>query len=103
MYRYRDNNVIGASHLSPTYSVIATLGNKGMRRRLGTEKRHAVALRYIHADFNQDFRVRQYDGCGDNRLSKYEYAADNFAETCVWGGWLTDMLIFVRLIPSFAA
>jgi hypothetical protein len=32
MYRDRDNNVIGASHLSPTDSVIATLGNKGMRR-----------------------------------------------------------------------
>jgi hypothetical protein len=21
-------------------------------------------------------------------LSKYEYAAENFAETCAWGGWL---------------
>jgi hypothetical protein len=39
MYRDSDNNVIGASHLSPTYSVIATLGNKGIRRCLGTESR----------------------------------------------------------------
>jgi hypothetical protein len=39
MYRDRDNNVIGASHLSPIDSVIATLGNKCMRRRLGTESR----------------------------------------------------------------
>jgi hypothetical protein len=30
MYRYRDSNVIGASHLSPTGSVIVTLGNRGM-------------------------------------------------------------------------
>jgi hypothetical protein len=33
-YRDRDNNVIGASHLSPTDSVIVTLGKQGMRRRL---------------------------------------------------------------------
>jgi hypothetical protein len=39
MYRDKNNNVIGALHLSPTDSVIATLGNKGMRRRLGTESR----------------------------------------------------------------
>jgi hypothetical protein len=30
----------------------------------------------------------QYAGCGDDWLSKYEYAAANFAETCAWGGWL---------------
>jgi hypothetical protein len=30
----------------------------------------------------------QYDGCGDDWLSKYEYAAATFAETCAWGGWL---------------
>jgi hypothetical protein len=34
-YRDRDKNVIGAYYLSPTDSVIFTLGNKGMRRRLG--------------------------------------------------------------------
>jgi hypothetical protein len=39
MYRDRDNNVIGASHLSLTYSAIATLGNKGMMRRLGADIR----------------------------------------------------------------
>jgi hypothetical protein len=39
MYRDRDNNVIGASRLSPTYSVIATLGNTGTRKRLGAESR----------------------------------------------------------------
>jgi hypothetical protein len=39
MYRDRDNNVFGASHLSPTDSDIATLGNKVMRRRLGTDSR----------------------------------------------------------------
>jgi hypothetical protein len=56
MYRDRDNNVIGASHLSPTDSVIATLGNKGMIMRSGTDTRSPVALRYIHAAFNQEFR-----------------------------------------------
>jgi hypothetical protein len=90
MYRDRDNNVIGASHLSPTDSVIATLGNNGTRRRLGTESRPPVSLRYIHVDFNQDFRRRQYDGCGDDWLSKYEYAAATFAETCALGGWLKE-------------
>jgi hypothetical protein len=79
MYRDRDNNVIGASHFSPTYSVIATLGNKGMRRRLGAESRPPVALRYSHVAFNQEFRGRQYDGCGKDWLSKYEYAAANVA------------------------
>jgi hypothetical protein len=44
MYRDRYNNVIGASHLSPTDSVIATLHNTGMRGRLGTERRPPVAL-----------------------------------------------------------
>jgi hypothetical protein len=39
MYRDRDNNVIWDSHLSPTDSVLATLGNNGMRRRLDTESR----------------------------------------------------------------
>jgi hypothetical protein len=58
MYRDRDNNVIGDSHLSPTDSVIATLGNKGMRRRMVTESRPPVALRYSHVAFNQEFRGR---------------------------------------------
>jgi hypothetical protein len=88
MYRDRDNTVIGASHLSPTDSVITTLGNKGMKRRLSTESRPPVALGYSHVAFNQEFRGMQYDGCGDDWLSKYEYAATNFAETCAWGGWL---------------
>jgi hypothetical protein len=88
MYWDRDNNIIGASHLSPTDSVIATLGNKGMRRRLGTESRPPVALRYSRVSFNQEFRGQKYDGCGNDWLSKYEYAAANFAETCGWGGWL---------------
>jgi hypothetical protein len=47
-----------------------------------------VALRYSHVAFNQEFRGRQYDGCGNDWLSKYEYAAANFAETCAWGGWI---------------
>jgi hypothetical protein len=88
MNRDRDNNVIGASHLSPTDSIIATLGNKGMMRRLGSESRPPFSLRYSHVAFNQEFRGRQYDGCGNDWLSKYEYAAANFAETCAWGGWL---------------
>jgi hypothetical protein len=70
MYRDRDNNVIGASHLSPTDSVITTLSNKGMRRRLGTDSRPPVALRYSHVAFNQEFRGRQYYRCGNDWLSK---------------------------------
>jgi hypothetical protein len=88
VYRDRDNNVIGASHLSPIDSAIATLGNKCMMRCLGTESRPPVALRYSHVAFNQKLRGQQYDGCGNDWLSKYEYAAANFAETCAWGGWL---------------
>jgi hypothetical protein len=53
MDRERDNNIIGASHLSPSDSVIATFGNKGMRRHLGTESRPPAALRYSHVAFNQ--------------------------------------------------
>jgi hypothetical protein len=59
-----------------------------MRRRLGTESRPPVARRYSHVDFKQKFRGRQYGGCGDDWLSKYEYTAANFAETCAWGVWL---------------
>jgi hypothetical protein len=88
MYRDRDNNAIGASHFSPTDSVISTPGNKCMRRRLGTGSRPAVDLRYSHVSFNQELRGRQYDECGNNWLSKYGYAAANFSETCAWGGWL---------------
>jgi hypothetical protein len=94
MYRDRDNTAIGASHLSPTDSVIATLGNKCTRRRLGTEIRPPVALRYSNVAFNQEFRGRQYDGCGNDWLSKYEYAAAHFAETCAWGGWLKAVETF---------
>jgi hypothetical protein len=65
-----------------------TLGNNGTRRCLGTESRTPVALRYSHVAFNQEFRGGQYDGCGNDWLSKYEYAAANFAEECAWGGWL---------------
>jgi type VI protein secretion system component VasK len=68
MYRDRYNTVIGASHFSPTESVITTLGNKGMRRRLGTEHRSPVALIHSHVAFNQEFRARQYDGRGDDWL-----------------------------------
>jgi hypothetical protein len=39
MYQDRDNNIIGASHLSPTYTDIATLSNKCMMRRRGTDSR----------------------------------------------------------------
>jgi hypothetical protein len=49
----RDNNVIGASHLSPMDSVIATIGNKGTMRRLGTESRPSVALQHGRVAFNQ--------------------------------------------------
>jgi hypothetical protein len=55
---------------------------------LGTESRPPVALRYSHVASNQEFRGRKYDGCGNDWLSKYEYAAANFAETCAWGGWI---------------
>jgi hypothetical protein len=92
MYQDRDNNVIGASQLSPTDSVIATLGNKGTMRHLVTESRPPVALRYSHVAFKQEFRGRQYDGCGNECLSKY--AAAIFAETCAWGGWLRDAETF---------
>jgi hypothetical protein len=88
VYRDRENNVIGASHLSPMDSVIATLSNKGMRMCMGTESRPPVSLQYSHVAFNQEFRGRQYDGCGNDWLSKYEYAAAKFAETFAWGGWL---------------
>jgi hypothetical protein len=66
MYQDRDNNVIGASNLSPTDSVIDTLGNKGMMRRMGTDSRPPFALRYIHVAFNKEFRGRQYDECGED-------------------------------------
>jgi hypothetical protein len=82
VYRDRYNNFIGDSHVSPTDSVIATLGNKGMMRCMGTESRPPADLRYRHFAFNQEFRGRQYNGCGNYWLIKYEYAAANFAETC---------------------
>jgi hypothetical protein len=69
-------------------SVISTLSNKGMRRRLGNESRPPYALRHSHFAFNQEFRGQKYDGCGNDWLSKYEYAAEFFSETCAWGGWL---------------
>jgi hypothetical protein len=94
MYRDMDRNVIGASHLSPTDSGIATLDNKDTRRRMGTESRPLVALRYSHVAFNREFRGSQYGVCGDDWLSKYEYEAYKFSETCAWGGWLRAAEIF---------
>jgi hypothetical protein len=64
------------------------ISNTGMMRHLGTESRPPVALRYTHVAFNQEFRGRQYNGCGEDLLSKYEYAVATFAETCAWGGWI---------------
>jgi hypothetical protein len=61
-----------------------------MRRRLGAERRPPVAVSYIHVNSNQEFRGRQYDGCGDDWLSKYEYAAAYFADTFSWGGWIRE-------------
>jgi hypothetical protein len=55
-----------------------------MIMRLGTESSPPSALRYSHVDFNQEFRGRKYDGCGDDWLS---YAATNYEETCALGGW----------------
>jgi hypothetical protein len=43
---------------------------------------------YTHIAFHQYFRGRQYEGCGDDWLNKYEYAASHFAEFCAWGGRL---------------
>jgi hypothetical protein len=74
--------------LSPIYSVIATLENKGIRRHLVTDIRPPISLRYSHVAYYQEFRGRQYDRCGDGWLSKYKYVAANFAETCAWRGWL---------------
>jgi hypothetical protein len=88
MYQDRDNNVRGASHLSPTDIGIAALENKGMIRRLDTRSIPPVDTRSIHVDFNQEFRGRQYTGCGNDWLSKYEYVTATFAETYVWGRWL---------------
>jgi hypothetical protein len=56
MYRDRDNNVSGASHLSPDDSVISTLGKKGMIRRLGTDISPPVALRSSPVAFNHELR-----------------------------------------------
>jgi hypothetical protein len=81
---YRDN-VIGASYLHPTYSVITTnMGNKRMVRHLGTETSPPLALRHSYIAFYQVFRGRQYEGCGNDWLTKYKYAAANFAECCAW-------------------
>jgi hypothetical protein len=88
MYWNRDSNVIGASHLSPTDSVISILSNTCMIMRLGTDIRPPVAFRYSHVAFNQEFRGRQYGVCGDDWLSKYGYAAATFAETYALGDWL---------------
>jgi hypothetical protein len=30
------------------------------------------------------------NGCGEDLLSKYEYAAEKFAETCAWVSWLGE-------------
>jgi hypothetical protein len=80
MYRDRVNNVIGASHLSPTDSVIATLSNKDMRRRLSTKNRPPVALRYSHVAFNQEFSRRQYDGYGNDCFNQ-EMTSDSMKLT----------------------
>jgi hypothetical protein len=47
-----------------------------------------MALRHSRNAFHQSFRGIQYEGCGDDWLTKYEYTAANFAECCAWDGWL---------------
>jgi hypothetical protein len=68
MYRDTYKKFIGASRLSPTDSIIATIGNNGVMRYMGTKTRPPVALRHSHIAFHQAYRVRQHEGCGNDWL-----------------------------------
>jgi hypothetical protein len=61
-----------------------------------------VALRYSHVAFNQEFRGGgQFDGCGEDWLSKYEYAAATFVETCAWETVHVEIPLFWELLTIF--
>jgi hypothetical protein len=76
--------------MSPTDRLMATVGNTCMIRRLCSESRPPVDIRYSHVAFNQDFRGGHFDGRGDEWVIEYKYAAAHLTETCAWGGWLRE-------------
>jgi hypothetical protein len=86
MYRSPDNRILGGPRLGPTDSLVATLTNAGMRRRLGTETRPSVALPLQHILFNQEFRAQQVTGNPDS-VAAWQYASANSAELFAWCGW----------------
>jgi hypothetical protein len=80
------NRILGAPRLSPTYSLVDTLTNMGMRRRLGLETRPSVALTLKHILFNQQFLVHQITGDPD-LVAAWQYASANYADLFAWCGW----------------
>jgi hypothetical protein len=86
MYRSPYNRILGATHFSPTDSLVATLTNAGMRRRLGTDTGPSVALTLKHILFNQESRAQQVTGNPDS-VAAWQYASENSADIFAWCGW----------------
>jgi hypothetical protein len=87
MYKNHRQPYFGAPNISPTNSLMATLTNAGMRRRLGMETCPTVALNLKHImSFNQQFRAQQVTGDPDS-VAAWKYASAICAELFAWCGW----------------
>ena len=56
VFRDKERRVLGAFNLNPTDNLLTTLGNRGIRRRMGTTSFQSQALQYGHIRFMQDKR-----------------------------------------------
>jgi hypothetical protein len=93
MYQDRDRRLLGNAYTTPTDALIATLVNKGMKKRLGVSSTPAIALQHNHIVFNQNHRTRLLQGSVEPYIH-FLLAAANLVELLAWGGWLRASEVF---------
>jgi len=93
MYQDRDRRLLGNHFTTPTDALIATLVNKGMKKRLGVASQPAIAIQHHHVQFNQLHRAHLLAASVEPYM-RYLLAAANLAELLAWGGWLRASEVF---------
>ena len=93
MYQDGDRRLLGNAYTTPTDALIATLVNRGMKKRLGVSSQPAVAIQFHHVLFNQQHRTRLLSASVEPFV-RYLLAAANLVELFAWGGWLRAAEVF---------
>ena len=93
MYQDRERRLLGNAYTTPTDALIASLVNKGMKKRLGVSSQPAIALQHQHILFNQA-HCSQLLAASIEPYMRYLLAAANLVELFAWGGWLRASEVF---------